>query len=452
MSVREPTRVPRGRARLESLGRGRLFGDLPKEAMILSSVSFTVALGYGIVAPAIPLFARNFGVSAAAAASVISAFALMRVIGAVPAGRLTDRFGEARVMSVGIAIVAVSSLLAGFSHSFAQLLVLRGIGGLGSAMFSVSAQALLLASVPSELRGRASGLYSGGFLLGGISGPALGGLVTAWSIRAPFFLYGGLLIVPTVIAGIALRRAAANSATRTRQRRADPGALWRALRNKAYTAAATANFADGFAALGVRGAIVPLFVRDALHRSAVWTGLGFLLFAALNGAVLLPAGRAADRLGRRTVLIAGCAITGGGMALPSVIPGQWAFLVAMAVAGTGSGLLDVAPSAMVGDLLDGQGGMLVAFYQMAGDTGAVTGPVVAGLLVDAVSYQAAFALAGAVLGAAALLAVFAPETRSSLGGGQVPATETAVPQLPASLGPEQLFAHIDSHEASAGGA
>jgi DHA1 family multidrug resistance protein-like MFS transporter len=400
--------MTRGRGRI---GRRNVFGGLPKEAIVLSSISFTVALGYGIVAPAIPVFARNFGVSAAAAASVISAFALMRVIGAVPAGKLTDRFGEARVMSVGIAVVAVSSLLAGFSHSFVQLLVLRGVGGLGSAMFSVSAQALLLASVPSDLRGRASGLYSGGFLLGGISGPALGGLVTAWSLRAPFFLYGGLLIVPTVIAGVILRRAAHFEA-RPQRRRGDAGALWRALRNKAYRAAATANLADGFAALGVRGAIVPLFVRDSLHRSAVWTGVGFLIFAALNGAVLLPAGRAADRVGRRAVLIAGCVISGCGMALPAVAPGLWVFLAAMAVAGAGSGLLDVAPSAMVGDLLDGQGGMLVAFYQMAGDTGAVTGPVVAGLLVDAVSYQAAFGLAGAVLGCAALLGLLAPETRS----------------------------------------
>ena len=51
---------------------------------ILSAVSFTVALGYGIVAPVIPEFARHFGVSTAAAGSVISAFALMRIAGALP--------------------------------------------------------------------------------------------------------------------------------------------------------------------------------------------------------------------------------------------------------------------------------------------------------------------------------------------------------------------------------
>src|SRR6202011_3648143 len=75
------------------------------------------------------------------------------------------------------------------------------------AMFSISAQALLPGSVPAGQRGRASGLCSGVCLLGGISGPAVGGLIAAWSLRAPFFIYGGLLVVPAVIAAVVLRRA-----------------------------------------------------------------------------------------------------------------------------------------------------------------------------------------------------------------------------------------------------
>ena len=61
-------------------------------------------------------------------------------------------------------------------------------------MFSVSTQTLLLVSVRDDQRGRASGLFSGRFLVGGISGPAVGGLLAAWSLRAPFFVYGGMLI------------------------------------------------------------------------------------------------------------------------------------------------------------------------------------------------------------------------------------------------------------------
>jgi MFS transporter, DHA1 family, multidrug resistance protein len=403
------------------------FRGLPREVGILTAVSFTVALGYGIVVPAIPAFARQFGVSTAVAASVVSAFALVRVVGALPAGRLVDRFGEHVVMAAGIAVVAVSSLLAGFSQSFVQLIVLRGVGGLGSAMFSVSAQTLLLSTVPSVSRGRASGLYNGGFLVGGISGPAVGGLVAAWSLRAPFIIYGCLLVVPAVIAGAVLRdpsrrQAAGGDVAPARSF----AAIARALRSRAYRAAASANLADGFAVVGVRSAIVPLFVRDSLHRSTVWTGIGFLVFAVLNAAMLLPGGRAADTFGRRPAIIAGCTVSASGMVMLAFLPGLAGYLTALAVAGLGSGLLDVAPSAMVGDLLPRQGGILVASYQMAGDIGTVTGPVAAGFLVDTASYAAAFGLAAGVLGLAAILAIAAPETGSRAGP-----SPDALPGVPA---------------------
>jgi MFS transporter, DHA1 family, multidrug resistance protein len=415
-------------------------------------VAFTVALGYGIVAPSIPEFAREFGVSAAAAASVISIFALVRIAAALPAGRLVSRLGARPVMTAGILVVAASSVLAGFSRSFAALLILRGAGGLGSAMYSVGAQTLLLVSVPSGQRGRATGLFSGGFLVGAIAGPAVGGLVAEWSLRAPFIIYGVLLIVPAVITAVVLTGpptpaaagdqplakppagAAGELPASSGARAAGPpgpapashggaggqpaGGPGRAVRSRAFAAAATAAFADGFAAMGVRSAIVPLFVVAVLHRSAAWTGAGFVVFAVLNAAVLLPGGWAADAVGRRPVIITGAVAGAAGMALLALLPSVPGYLAGLAVAGLGSGLLDVAPAAMVGDLLAGRGGTLVALYQMAGDAGAVTGPVAAGLLVDRASYAAAFGLAAGVLGLAAVLAAAAREARPSGAAGR----------------------------------
>ena len=63
---------------------------LPTEVRALVAVAFMVALGYGMVAPAIPLFARQFGVGKAAAGAVISAFALMRLLTAPFVGRLVN--------------------------------------------------------------------------------------------------------------------------------------------------------------------------------------------------------------------------------------------------------------------------------------------------------------------------------------------------------------------------
>lgn len=387
------------------------FRDLPREVAALSAVGFAVAVGFGIVSPALPVYARDFGVGRAAAAAVVSIFALVRLASAFVGGSLVSRFGERRVLATGIGIVAVSSLLAGVAANYPELLALRGAGGLGSAMFSVSATTLLLRSVPTEHRARASGLYAGGFLVGGISGPALGGLVTGVSIRLPFFLYAGTLVVA---GAIGLRMLPRTIGAPPEQRMRLSTQLIGALRMPTYRAALAAQFADNWAAMGVRSALIPLFVADQLHRSSLVTGGAFAVVAAINAATLLPAGRLADRIGRRPVLVAGLLLSGAALTLLAVLPDLAGLFAAMAVLGIGSGFLDVAPAAMVGDVAGEHGGPLVAGYQMSGDVGTVTAPVVTGHLADLGSYPAAFGMSAAIVGLAALVAVRAQPENTQL--------------------------------------
>jgi MFS family permease len=378
--------------------------------LILSAVAFSVAVGFGIVAPAIPLFASRFGVGKAAAASVISAFAFMRFVSALGAGRLVDRFGERRCLATGIGVVATSSALAGLATSYAQLLVLRGIGGIGSALFSVGAASLLFRVVPSEQRGRATSLWYGGFLIGGITGPAFGGAIATASIRAPFFIYAGTLAVAGSIAMVALRSTPlADPADRTAAGRVRLGT---ALRNSSYRAALAANFADGWAVMGVRSALLPLFVKEGLHRGVVWTGIGFFVVAGVNALVLLPAGAWSDRYGRKPLLVSGLVLSSVSLLVLGSLQTLPGYLVALVLLGLGSGLLDVAPAAVVGDISAGRGGTVVAAYQMSGDAGVVAGPVIAGRIADVASYGVAFGATSGVLGAAAVLALIAPETRT----------------------------------------
>lgn len=380
---------------------------LPREVRILVAVAFFVALGFGIVAPALPVFAHDFGVGTAAAAAVISVFAFLRIAFALPAGKLVDHFGERIVLATGIAIVAVSSALAGLANSYGELIALRGIGGVGSAMFSISAMSLLVRMVPATQRGRALGFWQGGFLLGGITGPVLGGVVTGISIRLPFFLYAGTLVMAGTVAIVALRatpladRADANARSRT--------TLGNALRNPAYRAALAANFADSWGAVGVRAALIPLFVTDVLHKPFIWIGLGFLVVSAVNGATLLPAAHYADRVGRKPVLLTGCIGSGIGIAVLAIWPNLGGYFIGLALLGFGSGLLDVAPGAIVGDIVEGRGGPVFAAYSMSTDLGTVIGPVVAGRIAD-VSYSYAFGVTAGILGLAAIVAAFAPET------------------------------------------
>lgn len=408
-----------------------LIKDLPVEVAVLASIAFFVALGFGIVIPSIPIFADSFGVSALAASAVVSAFALMRFVSSPFAGSWTNRFGERNVLASGLAIVAISSFFAGLSQNYPQLLVLRGIGGIGSAMFTVSALALLLRVVDAEQRGRASAAWQGGFLVGGVAGPAIGGILLALSIRAPFFFYAGTLAIATVIALVFL------SPARLARREADVSAVqpvdaavaevrpggWAELRqalgNGAYRAALAVNLTTGLTVFGLRSALIPLFVVEGLQQGPSLSGLAFLVAAVVQAAFLLPAGRLTDLRGRRPAMIIGSAATVVGMlmlvvddlATGSLSVALVVFFVSMAIMSVGSAFLGSAPSAVVGDIMGGrQGGSVVAAFQMVSDIGAVIGPLLGGLLLDLYGFEWAFAF-GAAISAIALVFVLAmPET------------------------------------------
>ncbi len=73
------------------------------------------------------------------------------------------------------------------------------------------------------------------------------------------------------------------------------------------------------------------------------------------------------------------------------------FLLAMMAVGVGGAFVGTAPGAVVGDVMDGRGGRVVAVFQMSSDLGAITGPLVAGFLADKVSFGSAFTATAVVL-------------------------------------------------------
>ena len=283
-----------------------------------------------------------------------------------------NRIGERIVLGTGIGIVAVSSALAGLAGNYGAAAGaardrrgrfgdVLGVGRLVAARVTSSGQ-----------RGRSMGAFSGGFLIGGIAGPGLGGLVTGWSLRAPFFLYAGTLAAAGAVGIALLPRHGRRSGDDPARPAQSPLTVPQAFRLPAFRAAAAANLADNWASVGVRAAMVPLLVVEVLHRSPIWTGIGLTVFTLANVATLLLGSRFTDRRGRRPVLLAGCLGSAAGCALLMLHPSLPLFLVAMVVFGAGSGLLDVAPGAMLGDVLGGRGGTVVASYQMAGDLGSLS--------------------------------------------------------------------------------
>lgn len=377
---------------------------LSRETLVLGVIGFFVMVGFGVVIPVLPVFVREFGVGFVEVGAVISAFALMRLVAASFVGRLVDRLGERVILSSGIGIVAVSTALTGLAGGYAEVLLWRGLGGVGSAMFSISAMSLLLATTSPTLRGRAVGFYQGGFLLGGMTGPAIGGFLAAISLRAPFFFYAGTLLIAGVI-GILLLRAPSRHVRDDPAAHAPPLPFRVVLSDRRYRAAIVANLAVGWSSFGVRTALIPVLIVEVLHESTVWTGIAIAVAALAQTIALAPAGRFVDRVGRRPAIIG--AFTAAGVVMMAIpFAGDiWTLIALVSAYGVASAFMGTAPAAAVGDAAGGRTGQPVALFSAVSDVGAIVGALVAGLLVDALSFHAAFATALILLIAAAAYAL-----------------------------------------------
>lgn len=266
--------------------------------LVVSAVA--VSLGYGIVAPVLPQYAKSFGVTTTAATVVVSAFAFMRLAFAPVSGSLSHRFGERAMYMTGIVAVAVSSAASALAQSYWQLLVVRALGGIGSVMFSVAAMSLIIKLSPVHARGRASAAYGSGFLLGSILGPSVGGLLAPLGFRWPFIIYAVLLLVSTVIVGFAVP---ANADGHVRSTDVEPVrtpmTVREALELRRFKIVLLTAFAQGWTNFGVRVAVVPLLAAS-LPGAPTWLPGGALMaFAAGSAVALTRSGYFSDVYGRK---------------------------------------------------------------------------------------------------------------------------------------------------------
>lgn len=400
---------------------------LPREVWVLVAANFVVALGYGVVAPVLPQYARHFGVSIAAATFVITAFAIMRLVGAPPAGYLVQRLGERRVYISGLIIVAVSTGVCALAETYWQLLLFRSLGGVGSAMFTVSSLGLMIRISPPDARGRVSGLFSSGFMIGSVGGPILGALTAGFGLSAPFLIYGAALLVAAAVVFISLRHS--HVAVRADADDGPPVPFRTVFAHRAYKAALLSNFATGWASFGLRIALVPLFIVEVLGRSPGVAGLALTAFAVGNISVVIPSGYLSDKMGRRKLLIFGLTLAAVSTALVGFTTSLPVFLAAAYIAGAATGIFVSPQQAAVADVVGNKsrGGTAVATFQMMADVGSIGGSLLVGLIAQYLSFSWAFVISGAILLVAALGWVFAPETR-----GRPPAEHTPVRPL----GPE----------------
>ena len=395
---------------------------LPADIWVLVSAAFIVAIGYGIIAPILPQFAASFDLGVTAASIVVSSFAFFRLVFAPAGGRLIDTLGERRVYVAGLLIVAASTYAVAAAQTYWQLLLFRGLGGIGSTMFTVSAMALIIRLTPSDSRGRASSAYASSFLFGNILGPVVGGLLAGLGMRIPFVIYAtGLLLAAAVVwfrlerqpqldsggpdadaeagetaapeAGEPAAASATGSEALPRMRFRD------AWRDSAYRASLGSAVAVGWAAMGARIALYPLFVVAVLGADERVSGIALTVFALGMAVSVTVVGRLTDTWGRRPFVLVGLFVLGAATVAVGYSGSVWVFFGLTLLAGLGGGLVNPAVQASVGDVIgrERSGGTVLSRFQMAMDVGAIAGPVVSGALVDAFGYDWAFLVTGLVV-------------------------------------------------------
>lgn len=127
---------------------------------------------------------------------------IVHATGSVPLGILADKWIRKRIIAIGVSIWSIATFFTGISASFTQLLITRGVVGIGEASYAPAATSLIADIYPRERRARASSIFHLGMFLGGTLGMVMAGIIsTHLDWRACFYIVSvpGLILVYFVI-------------------------------------------------------------------------------------------------------------------------------------------------------------------------------------------------------------------------------------------------------------
>ena len=373
--------------------------------------TLVIMLGYGIVAPVLPNYARSFGVGYDAVGVLVAAFSLTRLVFDPFVGRLLARFGERSMATIGAVGVGVSSVMAALAPNYPLLVIFRGIGGAGSAVFFAAILSFLLRTIPSDRVGRVMGVYYTSFNVGIIAGQPIGGLLARWfGLASPLWAYGAACFVAGWLFHRTIRDATVAQAGET------PPASLRSLPwDRPFVAVLASNGAYLWLTGAVYGTLLPLFAHERVGLSFAGVGFALAVATATEFIVLFPAGKATDRYGRRAVLAPSLAAyvvvsAAVGLATTPVL-----LVAALALLGVSSGYSGVPPAAMLQDVTpEGLSAPAVTVFRFVGDLGFVLGPLVAGWAAGRYGFAAAFAITAVPCAVAVALVLSVRETMPAL--------------------------------------
>jgi MFS family permease len=345
-------------------------------AMVLFDVTF-----YSAIAPLLPDYVDQLGLTKAEAGILSAAYAAGTLVASLPAGLLASRAGPRRTVLLGLALLGISSLVFGFVREVGLLDAARFSQGVAGALVWSGALTWLITTAPPERRGSVIGTALGTAIAGALIGPALGALAAEIGTEVVFGAVLGISAVfaalvwpmpePPLPARQSLSEVAAAIATR------------RVLMTTAFVAVPSLMF-------GAVEVLVPLRIDD-LGGGHVVIAAAFIVSAAIEATLAPISGRYSDRVGRRAPFVTGLVIAAVGMLGVGAAQGVSVIVAALLVASLGAGFCFAPALTMLSETAESgplQQGLAAGLSNMAWASGQVIGGILGGVAASAAGYAA----------------------------------------------------------------
>jgi MFS family permease len=316
--------------------------------------------------------------------------------------------GRRRVILAATFVFASAPFLYLLVSSPWQLVAVRLYHGFATAIFGPVALALV-ADLFASGRGEGMGWYSSATLVGRFIAPVAGGVVLSAVPAGAALAFGltqyGAVFVVCGVGGVLAFVAAATLPIDDRAVGGDIGAAWRKLgpglrevTSSSAILATSATEALQYFSFGALETFLPLYAVVVMGLSEWQVGVFFgvqLLTTALTKPIM---GRASDRIGRRPMIALGLVTSAAGMAVVTLTNSYLLMLLVGVVYGLGLSIVTSSTSAYVSELAKSRSyGSAMGVLSTIMDVGHSTGPMVTGVLVVSIGYQASFLTIAALL-------------------------------------------------------
>ena len=379
-------------------------------------------LGFGGVVPALPLYAKSFGVSASAIGLAVAVYGLARFVVAMPSGQLCDRIGRRPTLAVGGVVSTLGNFWCAEAAGFPEFIVARFLAGAGAGLVLTAGQVVLADITKPDRRGRTMAIYHGVFIFAVGIGPFPGGLLADYlGLGAPFRAYAAAGFLVSLLAWFAVGETRGLSHPQGGSGWSRGPALVTQMRllcaQIGFVLVCLVGLVNAVVRTGGLFNIIPVLGSVRLGLSVAEIGGGLALGSVMGLSVAYPAGMLVDRFGRKTVIVPATMIAGFSLLMFCFAPSYPWFTVACVFWGVAMSVGGSAPVAYAADLAPhGMNAVAMSTYRMVSDFGYIMGPIVLGLVVDGYgSNTALVTAAGLTLLVGLAFRLFAPETHRNRG-------------------------------------